>query len=138
MTRIASVSDIISMKLKKFLLVSLSCAAVICVGSFLSHVHISHGGASFKIGAAVIVLLGLWLFANLSMDRDELSKRKAEDRGNFKLLFPRDPSPDWIYSDDVLAHLSRDYGLSDSEVERIARDGVHEAVSQYRKSHPLN
>ncbi len=137
MTWIASVSDIISMKLKKFLSILLSCAAVICSGSFLSHVHISHGGILFKIGAAFIVLLGLWLFISLSVDHDELSKRKAEDKGNFKLLFSRNLSS-IPTADDILARLSLDYGLPDSEVERIARDGVHEAVARYRKSHPLD
>lgn len=92
----------------------------------------------FKIGAAVVVLGALCFLILVAMEHDDLSRHKREERDNFKLLFPRDPSPGWVCSDDILADLAYDYGLSDSEIERIARDGVHEAVSQYRRSHPLD
>ncbi len=37
----------------------------------------------------------------------------------------------------VLSELVYDYGLEDDEIKRIVRDDVHDAVSEYRKSHPL-
>lgn len=83
----------------------------------------------------VIAVCALVLFIRFLMDHDELSRYKQEGRDNFKLLFPRELS---MYSDDILSRLSHDYGLSDSEIERIARDGVHEAAAQYRKKHPLD
>lgn len=92
----------------------------------------------YKILASVVVLGSFCFFVWMAMKHDDLSRHKREEGDNFKLLFPRDPSPGWVYSDYILAELYHDYGLSDSEVERIARDGVHEAVARYRKSHPLD
>lgn len=119
----------------KSLYVVLACVAIIFAGNFLSHVHISHGGTFFKIGAAVIVVCALAFLMWLLSVYHELSEYKQKEKDNFKFLFPRHLSP---YADDVLACLVYDYGLSDGEIERIARDGVHEAVARYRKSHPLD
>jgi len=87
----------------------------------------------------IFVVLGflalLWYASSLRSKVKEHERQKAE---NYVFEFPRKLSPTWTYIDDSLARLVYDYGLSDSEIERIVKDGVHEADRKYREEHPLD
>ena len=84
-----------------------------------------------EMALAFFVLFGLWNYSELRM-------RRLKDRQNFVFTFPRRPAPSWTTTDDTLARLCYDYGLSDGEVERLVREGIREAAQQYRKQHPLD
>ena len=125
-------------KLNTVVLVLLLLVTLAGVSDFVAHVHISPGGIMFKVGGVALGLLigyaAIWAITT----REDLSRRRQEEKDNFKFLFSRRLAPDWTTTDDVLARLAMDYGLSDRDVDRIVRDGVHDAVAQYRKSHPLD
>lgn len=110
---------------------------LVSVSEFLSNVHVSGNGLLFKIGCAVVGI-GIWFCsAYIFMNSKELSKRKKEEESNFIFKFPKKPVPYWGTQDSVLADLVYDYDLNDCEVERIVDSGIHDAVAQYRKEHPL-
>lgn len=67
----------------------------------------------------------------------ELRRIRLTDKSSYVFRYPRRPVPTWTYSDDTLARLVYDYGLSDSEVERLVKAGIHDAALQYRKEHPF-
>lgn len=71
------------------------------------------------------------------MDVSDLSERRRKDKNYFTFTFSRELQPSYTSADDTLARLAYDYGLSDSEVEHIVREGVHDAVRQYRRDHPV-
>lgn len=129
-------------KLLKILRNTLLCIFTIfflvCSLAFFSGVHISGDGMIFKIGKISVSLAVVAAFIYISLALNELRKCKFEEKTNFILKFPRKLSPSWTTFDSVLADLVYDYGLDDDEVEEIARSGVHDAVSQYRKAHPLD
>ena len=81
--------------------------------------------------AAAMTLWALWQYF-------ERRRLRLREQSNYVLTFPRRPSPSWTYTDDTLARLSYDYGLSDSEVKRLAADGIRAAAQQYREQHPLD
>lgn len=129
-------------RLPKWLRIVLLCIAgfflLVCLSAFFSGIHISGNGLFFKIGC-IVVGIGTWYCGiRIFMNSNELSKRKKEEDSNFILKFPKNPSPSWTTFDSVLADLVYDYGLGNYEVEQIARSGVHDAVAQYRKTHPLD
>lgn len=83
-----------------------------------------------EMAAAALAVCALWQFW-------ELRQRRLRDRSCFVFSFPRQVTPAWSSADDTLARLAYDYGLSDSEVEHIVREGIHDAVRQYRRDHPV-
>lgn len=126
----------------KWLRRALLCIAglflLICLSVFSSSIHVSGNGIFFKISCAVFGACAFCCAVYIFMGLSDLSKRKKEEDSNFILKFPKNPSPSWTTFDSVLADLVYDYGLGNYEVEQIARSGVHDAVAQYRKAHPLD
>lgn len=106
--------------------------------SVFSSIHISGDGIIFKIGEIAVGLCAIVAFIYISLELGELSKYRKEEKNNFVFKFPKKPVPSWGVLDGVLADLVYDYGLPDHEVERIVTSGIHDAVSQYRKKHPLD
>lgn len=111
---------------------------LVCLSAFFSSIHVSNDDIFFKISCTVLEICAFCCAVYIFNSLRDLSKRKKEEDANFILKFPRKPSPSWTTFDSVLADLVYDYGLDDDEVEKIARSGVHDAVSQYRKAHPLD
>lgn len=115
---------------------------LVCVGSFLDCVHISVErplGPLAVIGAVIIGIGACLLLAYYITAASERTSVKNERKINFVFTFPRKPSSGWSAADDaLLARLVYDYGLPDSEVERIVKDGVRSAVYQYREDHPVH
>ncbi len=121
-----------------FALIVVGTPLLWCVCNFLSNISIQRDSLSSRIGAAVIALGVFGLLIWLSLSGGELSDFRKRERNNFVFRFPRGVSPSLTTMDSVLAELVYDYGLSDDEVERIVRSGVHDVVQEYRKNHPLN
>ena len=85
----------------------------------------------------IIEILAVALFAWGLHQHYELRRIRLTDKSSYVFKYPRKPSPTWTYSDDTLARLVYDYHLPDSEVERLVKDGLHDAALQYRKEHPF-
>ena len=128
---------IVKEKLKVWLIVFLIIFLILCVSEVVSGIQITKDDRWFNLASAAVGIGAFILFWYISSCFKKLKDINRRREKNYVFEFSKEPHSYLSFHDSVLADLAHDYGLSDSELDRLVNNGIHDAVHEYRKSHPL-